>query len=485
MTTVWNELEQKCIENAKLCAFSDNAEFTATYSDLRSYIYGSAHTLLEKVPVRTNIAIMLSNPYWEAIYVLAGLAAGYVVVPLPQQYGVSTCLKTISQLNSVTVICDSTTVGVYKKEHKTLGSYIIINEIACKQPFPLPSVYENDLALIMFTSGTTGMSKGVMLSHRNVVANIKAIASYFMVSSDDSILILRPLFHVAVMTGELLLGIYKGMQISFYEELFNPKRVLKYLDKNGTTVLCATPTIFGYLSRIAFSSQLRLSHCVISGEILTKAMVSLIRTAFPYINFYHVYGLTEASPRVSYLPPELFNLKPTSVGIPIGTVTLRIIGKSGEDVPNGTAGELLVKGLNVMRGYYEQPDLTNKKIRSGWLHTGDIAQYDKDGYLYILGRIDEMIIRAGVNIYPTEIENVLLSSTAVLEAFVYGKEDDNLGQQIIANVVLKKDIASEDLYKLCRTKLPQYSWPSQIVQVSSLEKNSSGKIIRKNRMNDK
>ena len=320
------------------------------------------------------------------------------------------------------------------------------------------------VALLMFTSGTTGIPKGVKLSHRNIIANLKGIDKYFKVFCGEKLLILRPIVHIAVFTGELLFGLYKGLEISFYEEPFQPKRVANYIENNHIQIFCCTPTILYHLSRFLKSDYLK--SVVISGERLMPDIVSIIKEKCSKVDFYNVYGLTENSPRVSALGPKDFFNKIGSVGKPIAHTKIKIEN-----------GELLVRSPSVMQGYIGDYAATKEKIKKGYLCTGDMAKIDEEGYLYILGRKDDMIIRSGMNIYPAEIENVVRSIGGVENCLVYGEQDVRYGQKVCLKVVSKIDIVH--LRKELSRNLPAYLVPDKIEIVDVLELTPSGKVIRK------
>lgn len=318
-------------------------------------------------------------------------------------------------------------------------------------------------AAILFTSGTTGEPKGVKLSHRGIIENLKGIDGYFQVREGQKILIGRPLVHVAVFTGELLFALYKGLEIDFYEEAFQPARLAKYIDGNEVQVFGCTPTLLYHLSRYWQGES--LDSIVISGERLTEGVAEILKYKFSAIKFYNVYGLTENSPRVSALCPEEFFDKIGSVGKPIAHTKAKLEG-----------GELLVKSRSLMQGYIGDREKTKEKLRNGWLYTGDMARIDGQGYLFILGRKDDMLIRSGMNIYPAEIESVALQIDGVKNCMVYGEEDIHYGQKICIKAVA--DIGIAELRKELVARLPAYLIPDKILLVESLELTSSGKVKR-------
>ena len=328
-------------------------------------------------------------------------------------------------------------------------------------------------ALIMPTSGTSGGKKGVMLSHKNIISNIEGIRDYFEVSPGERMLIVRPLTHASALTGELLAGLTLGVTFFFYDGQFSPKRLISCINKYKIQVLCSTPTVFYHMAMSIPDDSTDCSSlrtCVVSGERLAGHTASVIQSRLKTVDFYHVYGLTEHSPRASALTPSEFRSKPMSIGRPIKGVEFRI-----DD------GELLIKSDSVMLGYYQNPQLTEEKLKGGWLHTGDIAHTDADGFYYIDGRTDAMIIRGGVNICPDDIEQVILSLSGVNGCIVYGEDDQAVGQRVCADVEadIAADISESDIRKHCIKHLESFMVPSRINLVDSLELTSSGKVKRR------
>lgn len=321
----------------------------------------------------------------------------------------------------------------------------------------------SDLAFIMFTSGTTGLPKGVMLTDENIICNLEYISTYFDLDGCKNICIARPLVHIAVLTGELLYGLINGSTIYFYEEAFMPKRLLNYLDKNQIDVFCATPTLYQKLAN-SYNGTFNVKVASISGEVLTKRVSEEISNIFTNTKFYNVYGLTEHSPRVTALLPHEFSLKPNSVGKPIGDVEVKIVDN-----------ELLIKSPCVMKGYFKDIEKTNKKIVAGWLHTADLAYMDNDGYIYILGRRDNMIIKAGLNIYPEEIELAVKELNLVEDVLVYGISTDN-GLNICLDYV--GVVTPQTLRKNLAKSINPNIMPNKITKVDKILTTASGKKIR-------
>lgn len=407
-------------------------------------------------------AILCSSEMAASMSLLACFAAGVTAVPLSMRYGEAHCNKILDTISPDAIIMDTNgELTVYKlKDYQ----YIVPDE----HP-----------ALIMCTSGTTGKPKGAMLSEKNILTNVSDIADYFTIDKSDTILIARPLYHCAVLTGEFLTAIVRGANIRFYSEQFNPTKMLELIKEYGITAFCGTPTLLSIMARFNRSNATAtLRHICISGECMGVEVGRKICAAFPACRIYHIYGLTEACPRVSYLPPEHFEEYPDCVGIPLKSVSIKILNKKGELCSANEEGILYVKGENVMLGYYRESEKTANVLKDGWLCTGDIAAINDAGFLKIKGRNDDLIIKSGMNVYPAEIEGVLKQDPRVKEVLVYGFHN-SFGTQI--GMKLVGDFSStEEVKQLCMKALPSFQVPSVIELVDELPKNGSGKIIRRN-----
>ena len=432
----------------------DNA--TMTYEEALIFAEGFASQL--KGPC---YAILCQSELMASLALLSCFAAGVTAVPLSYRYGEQHLRRILETMHPPFVITD-------------MGGTLTVVDVDTGE-YGKGSMPEPSPAVILCTSGTTGKPKGVMLSGKNLLTNVKDIQSYFSVEKKDKILIARPLYHCAVLTGEWLLALSKGMDIYFYNKPCNPAELRATICANGIAVMGGTPTLLQLLARFGEreDAPLPLKSVVVSGEPLGKQAACRIRKGFSNAKIYHVYGLTEASPRVAYLPPALFDTHAEWVGKPLPSVQVAILD-----------GELCVKGDNVMLGYYNQPDLTRLVLRDGWLHTGDMAVMDENGLIQIKGRKDNMIIRAGMNLYPQELENALLADERVEEVLVYGIKDELWGQRI--GLQIKGAFASHaEVCKLCAKVLPPYAQPSKVELVDSLPKNGSGKIVRGGKNNER
>lgn len=404
--------------------------------------------------------ILCETELGSALAVLACLAAGKTAVPLSLRYGELHVRRILEFVRPRYMIGEK-------------GGKLQIFEIE-DQIYEKP---DEQPAFIMCTSGTTGQPKGVMLSENNILVNVQDILRYFPLTDRDRVLISRPLYHCAVLTGEFFTSLMCGADICFIANPYHVGEWIRIMEESQITVVCSTPSFFQMMNRL-IPKTFPVRKVAVSGECLDSQAAARVRMLFPDAEIYHVYGLTEASPRVAYLSPELFDHIPEMLSYSLDSVRLKIVDDAGGEVPAGTEGELVVRGENVMLGYYRNPTLTAQTIRDGWLHTKDMAVRAQDGNIRILGRKDDMIVYAGMNIYPKEIEEALKSDTRVEEVLAYGIPHPFAGQAVAVKV--KGSFADKkEVEVLCRKMLPAYEQPMRIELVTDIPKNATGKMIRR------
>ena len=449
---LWKYLKNKMQLNLQQTVCEDSA--IMTFEEMIVF----AESFAKKLKGIKCCAILCKSEMAASMALLSCFAAEVTALPLSQRYGELHCNKILDTINPDAVITDQ--CGELQILHITDSAY---------------SEPEEHPALIMCTSGTTGTPKGAMLTELNIMTNVADIALYI----SDTILISRPLYHCAVLTGEFLTALVKGVRIRFYSGAFNPMFILKLLKDYHITAFCGTPTLLRMMARSKRNQSAdSLRHICISGECMDFDAGKKIAEAFPKAEIYHIYGLTEACPRVAYLPPSMFNQYADCVGIPLRSVSLKILSPEGQPTDLNEVGILWVKGNNVMAGYYNNPEKTAATIKDGWLCTGDLAMFNSAGLLKIKGRSDDLIIKAGMNIYPQEIESALRLDPRVREVYVCGNNTENLGMQIILTIVGDFSNVTE-VKELCSLYLPAYQMPSHINLVNEIPKNGSGKIVRR------
>ncbi len=342
---------------------------------------------------------------------------------------------------------------------------------------PAPDTRPGDLALLIYTSGSTGRPKGVMLDHANLAAMGASLGKAMKLSPDDSCLLVLPLFHVNAILVSCLAPMTAGAQVTILPR-FAPDTFLAAISRYRATYFSAVPTIYARLAelpgdQLGDTSSVRFAVCgaaPVPAELLCR---SEARFGFPIIEG---YGLTEGTCASTVNPLDGVR-KPGTVGVALPGQQVATMRPDGSFAAVGEPGEVIIRGANVMRGYLNRPEATAGAIVDGWLHTGDVGVLDADGYLMITGRIKDMIIRGGENIYPQEIESVLARHDAVLEAAVIGAPHAIYGEVPVAYVVTYPDAAvtAGELLGLCRGNLTKIKIPVAISIVPALPKNPVGK----------
>jgi amino acid adenylation domain-containing protein len=342
-----------------------------------------------------------------------------------------------------------------------------------------------DLAGLIYTSGSTGDPKGVMLTHRNMMTAGTSISTYLGLREDDVVVCALPLaFDYGLY--QLIMSVRMGARLVLERSFAYPGQVLRLVVDQQVTVFPGVPTMFAVLAEMKNLSTWDLSRVRVvtnTAAALHVKHILAVKRIFPTARIFSMYGLTECK-RCSYLPPEDLDRKPDSVGVAIPNTELWIVDEQGKEVPHGTVGQLVVRGATVMRGYWEKPEETAKKLRPGKLpgelvlFTGDLCRKDEEGYLYFMGRMDDIIKSRGEKVAPKEVEGALVAIPGVKEAAVVGVPDDVLGQAIKAFVVLEDgaQLTTKDLQKACQARLESFMVPKFVEIVPELPKTDTGKI---------
>lgn len=354
-----------------------------------------------------------------------------------------------------------------------------------KVPAEVAPIDPEEVAVLQYTGGTTGRPKGAMLTHRNLVAN--AFQSNTMipggVTLEDKMVCALPFFHVYAMTVCMNLSVLSGMAMLILPR-FEPRALVTLFKEHRPTLFPAVPTMYVALGQVVKEGSDLLSSlrvCNSGGAPLPEqVMVHFERLTGAVV--LEGYGLSEASP-VTHTNPSADSRKPGSIGLPLANTEARIVDPGDGDVELGVneIGELLIRGPQVMKGYWQRPEETRRTLVNGWLHTGDIAKIDEDGYAYIVDRKKDLIIASGFNVYPREVEEVLFQHADVLEAAVVGVPDEYRGETVAAYVVLKPGslATEEDIMEWCREHLSAYKTPRSIELRDSLPKSAVGKVLRR------
>jgi len=348
-------------------------------------------------------------------------------------------------------------------------------------PLPEVDLDWDDPWVICYTGGTTGLPKGAVLTHRAVTANAVNTIITWGLTADDVTILNAPLFHTGglnVFTAPL---VYVG-GTSIVCKGFNPDQVFDLIRDAGVTIFFGVPTMFIMLQQHPRWEEADFSHLkiVISGGAPCPMPV-FEKFWAQGVPFRTGYGLTEAGPNTFWLPPEDAQRKPGSVGFPLMHIDVRIVRPDGTDCDPGEVGELIIRGPHMFAGYWNNPQATAETIRDGWLYTGDLAMRDEEGYHYIVGRLKDMIISGGENVYPAEVESILHSHPAVAEAALIGVPDEKWGEVGRAIIVLRPgaQATEEELITFCRERLASYKVPKSVIFVDELPKTAANKVDKR------
>ena len=345
------------------------------------------------------------------------------------------------------------------------------------------SLVPDDPAVILYTSGTTGYPKGVLLSHRNVVSNATSGRGSATIDEDtptvhETHLAILPLAHAYGLVASNV-GYLNGV-VAVLHPRFDTTAVLSAIERYRINAFAGVPAMFVALLYTPDADKFdtsSLQYCVSGSAPLPLAILEDFEKKY-HCQIREGYGLSEASAVLTGHGLDMVR-KAGSVGVPIAGVELRIVDANDNPLPVGEIGEVIARGPNIMQGYYNMPEETASALRNGWLHTGDMGRFDEDGYLYIVERKKDLIIRGGFNIYPRDIEEVLNRHPAVIESAVVGIPSERMGEEVKAFVVTRTDVDAETLKAFCRESLANYKTPSEIEFVSSLPRNAVGKIDKK------
>ena len=345
-------------------------------------------------------------------------------------------------------------------------------------------VADDDTAVILYTSGTTGQPKGAELTHANLLANTTtSIATLIQVDETDVILGALPLFHSFGQTCAMNVAVAAGAMLTLIPR-FDPVKALEIMARDKVTVFEGVPTM--YNAMLAVPEEVRsgldlsaLRLCVSGGAALPGEVLNAFEATFGCA-ILEGYGLSETSPVASFNHPDRPR-KVGSIGTPIRGVEMKVVGEDDEELPVGEVGEIVIRGHNVMKGYWRKPEATAEAMRDGWFHTGDLARVDEDGYFFIVDRKKDMIIRGGYNVYPREVEEVLYEHPAVAEAAVVGVPDREWGEEVGAAVALKAGATAtpEELREYVKERVASYKYPRHVWIVPELPKGPTGKILKR------
>ncbi len=336
-----------------------------------------------------------------------------------------------------------------------------------------------DPAAILYTSGTTGFPKGVVLTQSNINSNSFSASHYSGYEPNDKLHLFLPLFHCFGQNYILNGGISKCSTIILHRR-FEPEEVLAAISKEKVTHFFAVPTIYIYFLNMDTSAYdlSSLRYCFTAAASMPLEIATAWKEKFG-LTIHEGYGLTECSPFAAY--NHDYRHKPGSIGAPIENVDMKIVDEAGNELPPGEHGEIIIRGPNVMLEYWRKPEATAEAIRNGWLRSGDIGMMDEEGYFFITDRLKDMINTGGFKVFPNEVEQIIYRHTAVNEVAVFGVTDPVKGESVQAAIVLKKnyDVSPEEILDFCKKNMAAYRVPRKVFVVDQLPKSATGKILKR------
>ncbi|MFB7507117.1 long-chain-fatty-acid--CoA ligase [Streptomyces broussonetiae] len=462
---------------------------TTSYAEL-DRLSAQAAALLRTEGLRTGdrVALMLPNvPEFVVLY-YAVLRAGGIVVPLNPLLKERETAYHLKDSGAVLLFewhrapgegaAGASAAGVRRLAVEPAA---FAAELARLEPqYEVTTVAGDDIAVLLYTSGTTGHPKGAALTHAGLRHNTEVnVTEVQRLTSEDVIVGCLPLFHIFGQTCTMNVAVRSGASLTLVPR-FEPGAVLDAVARDRATVFEGVPTMYAALLQHPGPvdvSSLRM--CVSGGASLPVEVLHGFERRFGCMVL-EGFGMSETSPVVSFNHPDRPR-KPGSIGTPVRDVEVRLLDETGRDVAPGEVGELAVRGPNVMKEYWNRPEDTAAAIPDGWLRTGDLGRRDEDGYLYIVDRKKDLIIRGGYNVYPREIEEVLHEHPAVALAAVLGVPDERLGEEVAAAVVLRPGARAdtEELQQFVRDRVAAYKYPRRLWLTDALPMGPSGKILKR------
>lgn len=477
-----------------------------TYGELDSRSDQLANFLIETGLKRGDRAAILNeNSFNYIIAYNAILKAGAIAVPLNTDITVDSLIYYLNHSGSRVLITNARfTRFVLPAVQQTPGlSQIIVDhedlselkgQSSCsvsrlQDAFDKASVEDPDVRLIdldpasiIYTSGSTGSPKGVLLSHLNVVSNTKSIAEYLHLSGDDRIMVTLPFCYIygqSLLTTHFLVG----GSVVIENQFFYPKIILKTMKKTEVTGFAGVPSTFMRMLNRSAAKETEfetLRYVTQAGGHMAPSIREKVAGAFAPAQLYIMYGATEAAPRLTYLEPSKLSEKLSSIGKAIPNVEVLVVDKQGQPVAPHQTGEIVARGANIMLGYWNDPEATDEVIQNGYYHTGDLGQIDEEGYIYVVGRMKDMIKSNGFRVSAREVEDAIMEIDGIVEVAVTSVEDEATGEAIKAHVVLRdgEQTSFEEIRRALKGRLPEYKIPRHVEIRDSLPKNASGKIMK-------
>jgi len=471
-------------ENSRLSnrPFLLESDVVITHAQLYNTVNEIASALFERYGSGNHILLISENNYFFIASYLAIIKSGNTAVLIETKIGEKDLAQVVHSCPLVAYFAQEKLLDLFNGPSVDVYTENDLNSLSKRKFEFCESVHPEAVAVIIFTSGSTGTKKGVMLTHKNLIANTESILGYLHLTESDRVCVVLPFFYCY---GASLLHthIRAGGSVVLNNKIFLGS-VIKDINQYECTGFSGVPSTFQILiNKTHFLSEEfpSLRYFTQAGGQLPNKYIQLIVDAFPQKEFFVMYGATEATARLSYLPPHLVKEKMGSIGKGIPGVTLEVLDRNGLPIKPGEIGEITAMGDNIMKGYYNDPEGTAVAVRDGRYYTGDLATVDEDGYIYVVGRSKNIIKSGGYRISPNEIEDLILSLEEVSGCVVVGVPDDVMGEAVIAVVQsggAERENVSAKIMSLCNTTLPSYKVPMGIEFIDEYPLNSSNKVDR-------
>lgn len=479
-------LEDMILKNNsnRLCSIDDNRSYT--YSEVKQRILHFSNFLSEyEFDAQSRIIVFMPNDTKAIVSIFAILNCNMIAVPIDIQTPSNVLIDMINAVDAQAIICLSKkSIEQIVFEKCSEIKIIIYDECFSKNTVKnehLIKKREDDLALILFTSGTTGRFKAVVHSHKTVLSNIDSVLDYMKVDENDKFYVMKTYVHCSSLLSEILVALFVNASVCLYKPKVSISVTIERIMKENATVLGTNPTFLRLLTSLnsekIVDKLVSIKIVATSGATVSKELLCKCKWLFKNGKIINVYGLTEAGPRVSAQRPDGF-YKDGSVGHPIKNVSVKI--ENIRTYGKNDAGEVLVQTPSMMLRYWNDEKETNKKIVDNWLRTGDLGYFDQDGELYIIGRIDDMIIRSSHNVDPFRIDSIVETMEGIKQCVTFGVPDEINGQNIVSAVVKRESyIQAKDILDYCRKNLYGYELPNFIMFVDDIPLTTGKKVSRK------
>ena len=486
-----------CQFREKVAAIHQDRAYT--YDELHGQTSAFAANLRERLGVQPGdrVALIMPNCLHSIVCYLGAIRAGAIAVPVNVRLKAEEMRFILEDSGARVAIIHrsvwpaaSPAAGGLPALDALIGvevaeeGVIPVEELLQPGAADVPTDPEPDeVAAIIYTSGTTGRPKGAMLTHGNVLYNVKCTVRGHGFRSDDTHILAVPLFHVTGLNTIMPTAFHQGAKVVITAAIA-PTEILELIKRHRATTWFGVPTTMILLAQTPGVEQHDVSSLRLiaySGAPMPVRTIERLRALFPHVKLHNFFGLTETTSCTTVLPDDQALVRPESIGRPVPGLEAKVVDEAGRALAPGEVGELLIQGPTVFRGYYNRPEATAEAIVDGWLHTSDTATLDEEGFIFLQGRKKELIIVAGENVYPVEVENVLTRHPMVAEAAAIGAPHPVFGEVVKAVIVLRAGAQPEarKLKRYCAERLASFKAPQVIEFREALPRNPSGKVVKR------